>query len=160
MVGVEGTLWGMVVLLALTTLPPLVPNSALIATAGALAAEGRLSLPLVLLTVAGSALAGDAIVYGVGRKTGRRLGALLAARPRRRAALDWTAERVWRHGVPFVLVVRFLPSGRLLGGLAAGAAGYPARRRVPPAIRPGGSCWVPAWPSCCGPRTRRGSATG
>ncbi|WP_181860833.1 hypothetical protein [Streptomyces diacarni] len=38
----EGALWGMVVLLALTTLPPLVPNAALIATAGSLAAEGRL----------------------------------------------------------------------------------------------------------------------
>ncbi|RCG25976.1 hypothetical protein DTL70_07800 [Streptomyces diacarni] len=86
------------------------------------------SLPLVLLTVAGSALAGDAIVHGAGRRAGRRLDALLSARPRRRAAFDWTAERVWRHGVPFVLVVRFLPSGRLLGGLAAGAAGYPARR--------------------------------
>ncbi|MDJ1133362.1 DedA family protein [Streptomyces iconiensis] len=123
----DGALWAYA-LLALTTLPPLVPNSALIAAAGVLAASGRLSLPLVLLTVAGSALVGDAAVHWLGCRAGGRVRAWLSASPRRKAALDWTAARVWRHGVPFVFVVRFLPSGRLAGGLAAGTVGYPLRR--------------------------------
>lgn len=123
----DGALW-VYALLALTTLPPLVPNSALVAAAGALAAAGRLPLSLVLLTVAGSALAGDLAVHWLGCRTGGRVRARLSASPRTKAALDWTAARIWRHGVPFVFVARFLPSGRLAGGLAAGAVGYPRRR--------------------------------
>ena len=49
-------------------------------------------------------------------------------RPRRRALLEWASTRIQRHGVPFVVGVRFLPSGRLFGGLAAGIVRYPARR--------------------------------
>ncbi|MBE9498859.1 VTT domain-containing protein [Streptomyces sp. GKU 257-1] len=123
----DGALLLTLAVVALTTLPPLVPNSALIAAAGALAATGRIPLPLVLLTVAGSALAGDALMYGLGRRTGARLRRRLS-RGRRRAALEWTQERVGRYGVPFVIAVRFLPSGRIVGGLATGAAGYPVRR--------------------------------
>ncbi|WP_307808438.1 DedA family protein, partial [Streptomyces oryzae] len=124
----ESALWLTLGLVGLTTLPPLVPNSALIAAAGVLAAEGRLSLPLLLLTVAGSALAGDALVYWLGRRTGARTRGWLSVGPRRKVALDWTAEHVRRYGVPFVIAVRFLPSGRIVGGLATGTVGYPARR--------------------------------
>ncbi|MEW2217834.1 VTT domain-containing protein [Streptomyces sp. NPDC006990] len=123
----DGALLMTLAVVGLTTLPPLVPNSALIAAAGALAATGRIPLPLVLLTVAGSALAGDALMYGLGRRTGARLRRRLS-RGRRRAALEWTQERVGRYGVPFVIAVRFLPSGRVVGGLATGAVGYPVRR--------------------------------
>jgi membrane protein DedA with SNARE-associated domain len=49
-------------------------------------------------------------------------------RPRRAALLRWAALRIQRHGVPFVIGVRFLPSGRVIGGLAAGVVRYPARR--------------------------------
>lgn len=125
--GAEGAVW-LYTLLAVTTLPPAVPNSALIAAAGALAASGRLSLPLVLLVVAGSAVAGDAVIHLLGRWAGRPLRAWAATGARRRAALGWTAERIRRHGVPFVVAVRFLPAGRITGGAAAGAVGYPVRR--------------------------------
>ncbi|MEU7313215.1 VTT domain-containing protein [Streptomyces sp. NPDC007083] len=123
----DGALLMTLAVVGLTTLPPLVPNSALIAAAGALAAAGRIPLPLLLLTVAGSALAGDALMYGLGRRTGARLRRRLS-RGRRRAALEWTQRRVDRYGVPFVIAVRFLPSGRIVGGLATGAVGYPVRR--------------------------------
>ncbi|MEU3194886.1 VTT domain-containing protein [Streptomyces sp. NPDC006992] len=123
----DGALLMTLAVVGLTTLPPLVPNSALIAAAGALAATGRIPLPLVLLTVAGSALAGDALMYGLGRRAGARLRCRLS-RGRRRAALEWVQERVGRYGVPFVIAVRFLPSGRVVGGLATGAVGYPVRR--------------------------------
>ncbi|WP_079252128.1 VTT domain-containing protein [Streptomyces sp. MP131-18] len=125
--GMDGTLW-MYGMLALTTFPPLVPNAALIASAGALAEAGDLSLILVLLVVAGSALAGDAAVYGLGRIGSRRAHAWLDRTPRRKAALAWTADRIHAHGLPFVIGVRFVPSGRLVGGLTAALVRYGAPR--------------------------------
>jgi membrane protein DedA with SNARE-associated domain len=123
----DGALW-MYALLALGTAPPLVPNSAMIASAGALAADGDLSLVLVLLVVAGSAVAGDAIVFGIGRLTSARALRWLSRTTRRRAALEWTASRIHAHGLPFVIGVRFLPSGRIVGGLTAAIVRFPARR--------------------------------
>jgi membrane protein DedA with SNARE-associated domain len=123
----DGALW-MYALLALGTAPPLVPNSAMIATAGALAADGELNLAVVFLVVAGSAIAGDAAVFGLGRlASGRALGRLSRTR-RRRAALEWTARRMHTHGLPFVIAIRFLPSGRIIGGLTAAIVRFPARR--------------------------------
>ncbi|MFE7317111.1 DedA family protein [Streptomyces sp. NPDC057555] len=115
-------------LLALTTLPPLVPNSGLLVSAGVLASEGHAVLPLVLAIVAGSALLGDLLMYLVARRFGGPVRAWMLRRPRRRAALEWTARRVRRHGVPFVIAVRFLPSGRIAGPLTCGVLRYPVRR--------------------------------
>ncbi|WP_274915637.1 DedA family protein [Streptomyces sp. WZ-12] len=115
-------------LLALTTLPPLVPNSAVLVSAGVLASEGHTVLPLVLVTVAGSALLGDMLMHLAARRFGGPVRAWLLRRPRRRAALEWTARHIRRHGVPFVVAVRFLPSGRIAGALASGALRYPPRK--------------------------------
>ncbi|MEU4093028.1 VTT domain-containing protein [Streptomyces sp. NPDC026673] len=131
--GLEGYLrdghvvWAYAVLAA-TTAPPLVPNAALLVTGGVLAAQGRLSIAAVLLVVAGSALAGDLLIHRTGRAVSGRVLTRLYRRPRRRALLEWASVRIQRHGVPFVIAVRFLPSGRVVGGLAAGIVRYPARR--------------------------------
>ncbi|MGG2462953.1 DedA family protein [Streptomyces sp. RGM 3693] len=115
-------------LLALTTLPPLVPNSALLASAGVLASEGRVALPLALVIVAGSAFLGDLLMYLAARRFGGPARAWMLRRPRRRAALEWTARRIRRYGVPFLIAVRFLPSGRIVGPLASGVLRYPPRK--------------------------------
>lgn len=115
-------------LLAATTAPPLVPNAVLLVTGGVMAAEGRLDLALVLLVVAGSAVLGDLLIHRTGRAVSGRVLARIERRPRRVALLNWAALRIQRHGVPFVVAVRFLPSGRLIGGLAAGVVRYPVRR--------------------------------
>jgi membrane protein DedA with SNARE-associated domain len=115
-------------LLAATTAPPLVPNAVLLVTGGVMAAEGRLDLALVLLVVAGSAVLGDLLIHRTGRALSSRVLDRVHRRPRRAALLHWAASRIQRHGVPFVIGVRFLPSGRLIGGLAAGIVRYPARR--------------------------------
>lgn len=120
-------IWAYAVLAA-TTAPPLVPNAALLVAGGVLAAQGRLSVALVLLVVAGSALAGDLLIHRSGRAVSGRVLARLYRRPKRRALLEWAALRIQRYGVPFVIGVRFLPSGRLVGGIAAGIVRYPARR--------------------------------
>lgn len=115
-------------LLAATTAPPLVPNAVLLVTGGVMAAEGRLDLALVLLVVAGSAVVGDLLMHRTGRALSTRVLARVKRRPRQAALLKWAALRIQRHGVPFVIGVRFLPSGRVIGGLAAGVVRYPARR--------------------------------
>ncbi|MFG1806001.1 DedA family protein [Streptomyces sp. NPDC049040] len=115
-------------LLAATTAPPLVPNSVLLVTGGVMAAEGHLNLALVLLVVAGSALLGDLVMHRSGQALSSRVLSRMHRKPRREALLRWAAMRIQRHGVPFVIGVRFLPSGRVIGGLAAGIMRYPARR--------------------------------
>ncbi|SHK96193.1 DedA family protein [Actinacidiphila paucisporea] len=115
-------------LLAATTAPPLVPNSVLLVTGGVMAAEGHLNLALVLLVVAGSAFFGDLVIRRTGQALSSRVLNRMHRRPRREALLRWAALRIQRHGVPFVIGVRFLPSGRVIGGLAAGIMRYPARR--------------------------------
>ncbi|MGW7199719.1 DedA family protein [Streptomyces chryseus] len=115
-------------ILAITTLPPLLPNAALLITGGMLAARGEMSLTLVLLSVAGSALLGDLLIHRFGWSAGETVRRRVSARKRQGELFDWASGRIQRGGIPFVVGVRFLPSGRLLGGLAAGAAGYPARK--------------------------------
>src|SRR5690348_2677257 len=115
-------------LLAATTAPPLVPNSVLLVTGGVLAAEGRLHIALVLLVVALSAVTGDLLVHRGGRAMSGRVVSRMQRRPRQAALLHWAAVRIQRHGIPFVIGVRFLPSGRVIGGLAAGVMRYPARK--------------------------------
>ncbi|MEU6849534.1 DedA family protein [Actinacidiphila alni] len=114
--------------LGLTTAPPLVPNSVLLVTGGVMAAEGHLNIALVLLVVAGSAVLGDLLIHRTGRALSGRVLTRMERNQRRAALLSWAALRIQRHGVPFVIGVRFLPSGRIVGGLAAGVVRYPARR--------------------------------
>ncbi|MFD9814755.1 DedA family protein [Streptomyces sp. NPDC059080] len=115
-------------LLILTTLPPLVPNSALLVSVGVLAAHGDLFLPLALLVVAGSATLGDVLMYLLARRFGGPARAWMRRSVRRRVLLEWTSRRIERYGLPFVLAVRFLPSGRIVGAVASGVLRYPLRR--------------------------------
>ncbi|MFI0260021.1 DedA family protein [Streptomyces sp. NPDC017056] len=115
-------------LLALTTMPPLVPNSALLVTAGVLASRGTLDLPAVLLAVAGGAILGDLLMHLVARRFGGPVRSWMLRRTRRRALLEWASSHMERHGVPFVAAVRFLPGGRIVGALSSGVVRYPVRR--------------------------------
>lgn len=114
-------------ILGATTLPPLVPNSAILVTGGLLAANGRLNIIAVVAVVALSALLGDMLIHRGGRAMSASVLGRLYRRPRRRALLEWTSDRIQRNGIPFVVACRFLPSGRLFGGLAAGIVRFPAR---------------------------------
>lgn len=116
------------VLLIVVTAPPMVPNSALLAGAGALAAGGSLNLPLLVCVPLTSAVLGDLAVYRLGRRSSARVLAWTDRRSRRRSMLTWVAERMRRYGVASVIAVRFVPTGRGMGGLTAGVVGYPARK--------------------------------
>jgi membrane protein DedA with SNARE-associated domain len=111
-----------------TTMPPLVPNSAILVTGGVLAAHGDLNIAAVLAVVALSAVCGDMLIHRGGAAMSGPVLHRFYRRPRRRALMEWASARLERHGVPFVIGCRFLPSGRVFGGLAAGVMGFPARR--------------------------------
>ncbi|KUN95451.1 DedA family protein [Streptomyces caeruleatus] len=123
----DGTHW-MYVLLILVTMPPMVPNSALLTGAGTLAATGGLSLAPLAIILLASAVLGDLGVFLMGRRSRGRALPWLARDARRRSTLDWASRRIQRYGVPSVIAMRFVPTGRGMGGLAAGIVGYPVRK--------------------------------
>lgn len=118
----------MYVLLILVTMPPMVPNSALLTSAGTLAATGGLDLAILGPILLTSAILGDLGVFWMGRRSRGRALAWLSRDARRRSTLEWTTQRIHRYGVPSVITMRFVPTGRGTGGLAAGISGYPVRK--------------------------------
>jgi undecaprenyl-diphosphatase len=102
---------------------PLPGETALI-TAGGLVAAGHLSLPLVILVAALSAIVGDTIGYWVGRRGGRALLLRdgLGATHRRHAVQR--ADRFFaRYGAATVFFGRWVPGVRVVAAVMAGAAG-------------------------------------
>jgi membrane protein DedA with SNARE-associated domain len=117
----------MYALLVLVTAPPMIPNSALLAGAGALAASGCLSLPLLVITLLASTITGDMALFWAGRRTTGRARAWLERSARRRSMLARTASGFRRWGVASVVAVRFVPTGRGVVGLTAGVVRFPGR---------------------------------
>lgn len=107
---------------------PLPGETALI-TAGGLAAGGHLSLPLVVLVAAATAIVGDTIGYALGRRRGRALllrDGFMAGHRRHAVAL---ADRFFAsHGTAAVFFGRWVPGVRVVGAVMAGATRMPWRR--------------------------------
>ncbi len=123
----DGGYW-IYAVLVLVTVPPMVPNSALLAGAGAMAGSGGgLSLPLLLCVPLVAATVGDLAVFSLGRKAQRPAMAWLSRDTRRLTAMERLSGLLRRYGVPSVIAVRFVPAGRGLGALAAGLVGFPVR---------------------------------
>jgi len=104
---------------------PLPGETALI-TAGVLASQGKLSLPLVIATAAAAAIVGDNVGYVLGRKGARRL----LQRPGRfedaRRDLLRRGEAFFaRHGSKTVFIGRWLPFLRVTAAWLAGAHRMP-----------------------------------
>jgi undecaprenyl-diphosphatase len=100
---------------------PLPGETALIAAA-VLASQGKLSLPLVLVTSAAAAVVGDNLGYLLGRKGARRL----LERPgrfeeHRRGILRRGEKFFARHGGKTVFLGRWLPFLRITAAWLAGA---------------------------------------
>jgi len=119
---------GIVVVVLLGNMGVPVPEETALIVAGYLVWQGQLQLSIVLLVAVVSAVAGDNLGYGLGRRYGQRA----VERVAQWAAVD--AERmgsmrrfVSRHGALAVFGGRFLPGLRFLAGPLAGAAGLDFR---------------------------------
>ncbi len=77
---------------------------------GSLAANGRISLPLVLGTVAAAGLTADLVWFELGRRRGRRvLDALRRVSRAPDARLRRAENLIRRYAVPAVLIAKFIP---------------------------------------------------
>jgi membrane-associated protein len=119
--------WAVMLVVAGDGVFPLLPGETAIVAAAVLAADGGLSLPLVILAGAVGAVIGDSTAYWIGRAGSGpiRRGIVRMAGEDRLIA----AERmVRRHGAILVFVGRFLPGLRIAINISCGAGQMGYRR--------------------------------
>ena len=112
--------WAVLLVVAGDGVFPVLPGETAIVAAAVLAADGDLSLPLVILAGAVGAVIGDSCAYWIGRAGGgpiKRFVTRVAGADRLLAA----ERMVKRQGGPLVFVGRFLPGIRIAINLSCGA---------------------------------------
>ncbi|MGQ0743441.1 MAG: DedA family protein [Acidimicrobiales bacterium] len=106
------------------------PGDSLLFTAGLLASQGKLSLPVILVGCFLAAVAGDQVGYVFGR----RVGPALFRRPSSRLFSQRNLTRAQAyfedHGPKTVVLARFLPVIRTFTPVVAGVAGMEYRQFV------------------------------
>jgi membrane-associated protein len=102
------------------------PGETALLSAGVLASQGRLSLPLVIVTAAAAAIVGDNIGYGIGRRGLRRLLQRPGRFAQRRANLLEEGEAFFaRNGAKAVFLGRWVTGVRVVIAWLAGAERMP-----------------------------------
>ncbi len=100
-----------------------VPGETIVLVAGFFAANGHLTLPLVMLVAATGAVIGDNIGFAVGHRYGRefllRYGRYIFLTPRR---LDYINSYFERYGSKTIFVARFITGLRVFAAILAGAS--------------------------------------
>lgn len=104
------------------------PGDSLLFTAGFLAAQGFLDLPLLILVCVAAAISGDAVGYTFGRRVGRRLFERADSRWFKRKHLLAAEAFYEKHGGKTIVIARFLPIIRTLAPIVAGVATMRYRR--------------------------------
>jgi membrane protein DedA with SNARE-associated domain len=108
------------------------PGETAIVLGGVVAAQGGVSLPVMLLVAWLAAAAGDLASYLLGRKLGRRF--LVAHGPKfgvTEQRLDLVDRFFGRHGGKAILIGRFIGIVRAVAPFTAGAAKLPLREFLP-----------------------------
>lgn len=106
------------------------PGDTLLFTAGFFAAQGKLPLGWLILTVIGAAIVGDNVGYTIGNRTGpkifRKKDGLLF-----RQEYVVQAEKFYeKHGGKTILFARFVPIIRTFAPLVAGVGKMPRKRFI------------------------------
>lgn len=99
---------------------PFLPGDSLLFAAGAFAANGSLSLPVLLVLLIAAAIVGDTVNYAVGRFAGPRLIAMKRIRPIKPHHLAYTHEFFEKYGGKTIIIARFVPIVRTLAPFVAG----------------------------------------
>ena len=105
-----------------------VPGETMLLAGAALAHNGQLSLPWVILTAIAAATLGDNLGFFIGRRGGRRIaeqhGWRVGLTRERLVEFDRFFER---HGPKTVFAARFITGLRVVGAVFAGGSGMPWR---------------------------------
>jgi membrane-associated protein len=131
--GALASQWLLLVIVGLAVvdaLLPVVPSEALIIAAGVGAAAGNQDLVAVIAAASLGAFVGEVASYVLGRGFGSAVrGRLVPGTPR--AELFARTERtLTTRGGLVLLTARYVPAGRTVAALAAGAIQFPTRRFV------------------------------
>ena len=131
--GALASQWLLLVIVGLAVvdaLLPVVPSEALIIAAGVGAAAGNQDLVAVIAAASLGAFVGEVASYVLGRGFGGAVrGRLVPGTPR--AELFARTERtLTTRGGLVLLTARYVPAGRTVAALAAGAIQFPTRRFV------------------------------
>ncbi len=119
--------WAVLLVVAGDGVFPALPGETAIVAAAVLAADGSLSLPLVILAGAVGAVIGDSCAFAIGRAGGgpiKRFVSRFAGADRLEAA----ERMVKRQGAALVVVGRFLPGIRIAINMSCGAGQMDYRR--------------------------------
>jgi membrane protein DedA with SNARE-associated domain len=125
--------WAYAILFVLALLDavlPIVPSETSVITAGVVAAQGGLSLPLVILFAAAGAFAGDNIAYWIGHRFGARATDRFFSSEKAQGRVEWAHTQVQRRGGELIVIARFIPAGRTVVTLSAGTLQYPYRKFI------------------------------
>jgi len=121
------------------------PGETAIVLGGVVAAQGDISLPLVLLVAWLAAAAGDFASFLLGRKLGRRFLITRGASVGVNHARLERVERFYdRHGAKAILVGRFIGLVRAVSPFLAGASGLRTRGFLPWSLL-GTAVWASAY---------------
>ena len=114
----------------LDVLVPFVPSETAVITAGVVAADGDLSLALIIPLAAAGAFLGDNTAYLIGRRFGTRATERFFRSERARRRIAWADEQLQERGGELIMVGRFIPGGRTAVALSSGTLRYPWRRFI------------------------------
>jgi membrane-associated protein len=112
----------------LDALVPIVPSETAVITAGVVAADGDLSLAVIIPAAAAGAFLGDNTAYLLGRRFGSRATERFFRGERARRRIAWADEQLQERGGELILIGRFIPGGRTAVALSSGTLKYPWRR--------------------------------
>jgi len=101
---------------------PFLPGDSLLFVAGAIAAVGGMSLPLLMALLSLAAISGDAVNYSVGKWVGHKVFAWENSRWFNKDAFNKTHAFYEEHGAITIVVGRFLPFIRTFTPFVAGVA--------------------------------------
>ena len=101
---------------------PLLPGDSLLFVAGAIAAVGGMSLPILLVSLMVAAIVGNTVNYSVGRWLGPKVFAWEHSRWFNREAFDRAHAFYEQYGPMTIVVTRFIPIIRTFAPFVAGVA--------------------------------------
>jgi membrane-associated protein len=96
------------------------PGDTLLFTAGFFAAQGKLSLGWLILTVIIAAIAGDSVGYSIGRRAGHRIFTKKDGLFFRQEYIQRAEQFYQAHGGKTIIMARFVPVVRTFAPLVAG----------------------------------------
>jgi len=106
------------------------PGDSLLFTAGLLASQGKLNLPVILAGCFVAAVAGDQVGYAFGSRAGPALFRRPDSRLFRQEHVERARDFFDRHGAKTIVLARFVPVVRTFAPILAGVGRMPYRTFV------------------------------